>query len=113
MKVSILEQDCIRVKNKTICTITTAITDEVILESTIHTFTGIAKCSPEDEFDKTIGKRIAFARAETKAFKFYNKQLSTGVKIYSALIEDAKNLCEKLDKQITHNKKYIASFTEE
>lgn len=114
MKVSILEQSCVRVKNKTICTLIAAITDgKVIIESSVSTFIGIAKCSPEDKFDKTIGKRIAFARAETKAFRFYNKQLSDSVKVHSVLVEDAKNLCKKLEKQIAHNKEYITAFTEE
>lgn len=114
MKVTILEQSCVRVKNKTICAIIAAITDgKVIVESSVSTFTGIAKCSPEDKFDKTIGHRLAFARAETKAFKFYSKRLSDSVKVHSVLVEDAKNLCKKLEKQIAHNKEYITAFTEE
>jgi hypothetical protein len=111
MKITILEQSCVRVKNKTICAIIAAITDgKVIIESSVSTFIGIAKCSPEDKFDKTIGHRLAFTRAETKAFKFYNKKLSESVKVHTELIEDAKTLCEKLNKQIAHNKEYITTF---
>ena len=114
MKISIIEQHFKRIKNKTLCLVVTAITDGgIVIESSICTFTGIAKCSPEDKYNEKTGKRIAFARAETKAFKFYNKQLSNSIKIHSVLIEDAKNLCRKLDKQIAHNKEYITAFTEE
>lgn len=38
-----------------------------------HTFVGIAKCSPLDEFNEEKGKRIAESKAKVKAFKAYNK----------------------------------------
>ena len=114
MKLTILEQSCVRVKNKTICAIIAAITDgKVIIESSVSTFTGIAKCSPEDKFDKTIGHRLAFARAETKAFKFYSKKLRESTKVHTELIKDAEALCEKLNRQIAHNEDYITTFIEE
>ena len=114
MKISIIEQHFKRIKNKTFCIVIAAITDgKIVIDSSACTFIGIAKCSPEDKYDEKTGKRLAFARAETKAFKFYNKQLSNSIKIHSMIVEDAKNLCKKLDKQIAHNKEYIAVFTEE
>lgn len=114
MKISIIEQHFKRIKNKTLCIVVTAVTDgKVVIDSSVCTFVGVAKCSPEDKYDEKTGKRLAFARAETKAFKFYNNQLSNSAKVHSIIVEDVKNLCEKLDKQIAHNKKYIAAFTEE
>lgn len=38
------------------------------IEGPEHTTTGTAKCSPLDEFDETIGRRIAFARAAVGQF---------------------------------------------
>lgn len=34
-----------------------------------NTFVGIAKCSPEDEFDERVGKNLAFQRAYEKYLK--------------------------------------------
>ena len=113
MKITILERHHKRIKNKTVCLIITAIKDSgIIIESSVMTFTGIARCAPEDTYDKTIGERLSFTRAETRAFEFYNKQLSESVQVHTELIKDAKTLCEKLNRQIAHNKEYITAYTE-
>lgn len=41
-----------------------------------HTFVGIAKCSPLDNFDEEKGKRIAESKAKVKAFKAYNRMFT-------------------------------------
>jgi hypothetical protein len=35
------------------------------------TFTGIAKCNPDDVFDETVGKRVANYRAHMEFHKFH------------------------------------------
>ena len=71
----------------------------------------IAKCCPGDVFNEEIGKRIARAKAESKAYK-YAIEFSKG--IMTQLIEAKamfNNFIEKGNKSIEHNTKYIDSIT--
>ena len=38
-----------------------------------RSFVGIAQCSPEDTFDKEVGKKIAFDRLREKEHRMINK----------------------------------------
>lgn len=71
----------------------------------------IAKCCPGDVFNEEIGKRIARAKAESKAYKYaieYSKGIMTQVIKAKAMLN---NFIEKGNKSIEHNAKYIDSIT--
>lgn len=60
-----------------------------------HIVRGIAKCSPEDNFDVETGKRLAYLRCK---YKFAKKKLKHAKKVYNeAVIANAraKNNFEK------------------
>lgn len=72
---------------------------------------GTAKCNKDDKFDFEIGKKIALARAESKAYKV-NK------KVCNDIINNCENRLKELipfrDKAIgciEHNKEYIANIS--
>lgn len=72
---------------------------------------GIAKCSPNDTFDVEIGKQIAYARAENKAYDIARKYVEKTKRD----IDNIKFLCDKfVDKAsycIEHNNEYIDALT--
>lgn len=109
MKITVLKQDIKRFKNQTVAFLDVALIDDnnVISEAA---FKGIAKCNPEDEYNFNVGKRIALARAEIKAYKYYNKFLIEFNDCYQRLATDSANLYDKLRKQISHNKEYIGDI---
>ena len=73
------------------------------------TATGVATCGPEDNFDKKVGREIAEARAEAKAYKHAEKLLKryvkTAVDAYSNMLLafEAKADCVQ-----RHNAEYTA-----
>ena len=67
MKITILKQDIKRFKNQTVAFLEVALTDNNITTGKTAV-KGIARCCPEDEYNFNIGKRIALARAEIKAY---------------------------------------------
>jgi len=52
------------------------------------TYIGIAKCSPEDEWDEEKGKRLALIRAKRKRSKDINRVLTRAIQIMKREIED-------------------------
>ena len=62
-------------------------TDKYAIE---NIFTGIAKCSPEDEFDLEYGKRLALDRAKAKR----SKAIKDGIRRY---ITDIKGQIYRLE----------------
>lgn len=57
------------------------------------TVTAKARCSSEDSFDETIGKRIAESRAKAKAFKIAKN-------VWSCIAEDFKNASRKAEEMM-------------
>lgn len=106
MKITILKQDIKRFKNQTVAFLEVGLTDNNIIFDKVSV-TGTARCCPEDEYNFNIGKRIALARAEIKAYKYYKKFLVEFNDCYQRLATDSANLYDKLRKQISHNKEYI------
>lgn len=109
MKITVLGQEIKRFKNQTVAFLEVALTDgnNVIDETSVK---GIAKCNPEDEYNFNIGRRIALARAEIKAYKYYKKFLIEVNDYYQRLATDSADLYDKLRKQISHNKEYIGDI---
>lgn len=109
MKITILKQDIKRFKNKTIAFLEVALTNNNVIFGKISV-TGTARCCPEDEYNFKIGKRIALARAEIKAYKYYKNFLIELNDVYQTLATDSAALYDKLRKQISHNKEYIGDI---
>ena len=76
-----------------------------------HTVTGVAICGPDDKFNKQVGREIAEARAEAKAYK----HAAILVKKYVKAVADAyANMSlefeAKADQVQRHNKEYVAEI---
>lgn len=73
------------------------------------TATGVATCGPEDNFDKKVGREIAEARAEAKAYKHAEKLLKKYVK---TVVDAYSNMLlafeAKADCVQRHNAEYTA-----
>ena len=106
MKLTVLSQEIKRYKNQTVAFLEVGLTDNNVIFDKISV-TGTARCCPEDEYNFKIGKRIALARAEIRAYKYYKKFLIDFNDCYQRLATDSANLYDKLRKQINHNKEYI------
>lgn len=106
MKITVIKQDIKRFKNQTVAFLEVALTNNgVIIDST--EVKGIAKCNPEDEYNFNIGRRIALARAEIKAYKYFKPYLENISELYKIISEKAGLAATKLERQIAHNKEYI------
>lgn len=53
-----------------------------------HSFTGKARCAPEDEWDEETGKLIAFARAKDKCYRSFFKRANIFVQAVDARLGD-------------------------
>ena len=51
-------------------------------------YVGVAKCSPEDEWDEEKGKRLALIRAKRKRSKDINRVITRAIQIMKREIED-------------------------
>lgn len=109
MKLSVLSQDFTRDKFNTYCCILVALKDKDgnIIKPSAKRFVGVARCCPEDTFNFAIGKKISLARAELKAFDYFDRKLTEMQVIADNLVNEAKQLRDKLFKQYCHNNKYI------
>ena len=112
MKITVLSQEIKRIKNQTGATIFTCITlknkksgkkKRVLIKK----FEAHANCSSEDKYNFNIGRKIALARAEIKAYNYYTKLLIDINDMHQTIATDCANLYDKLRKQIRHNKEYI------
>ena len=75
----------------------------------VHTATGVAICGPEDNFDKRVGREIAGARAESKAYKHAEKLVKKYVKTIVDTYNDMVLAFEaKADHVQCHNAEYSA-----
>ncbi len=109
MKITVLKQNIKRFGKTTLAFLEVALIDgnNVIDKTSV---TGTARCCPEDEYNFKIGKRIALARAEIRAYRYYEKLLIEFNDCYQRLATDSANLYDKLRKQISHNKEYIGDI---
>lgn len=107
MKLKVLKTEIKRSKNITTCFLTVALNDNGETSGcTMKTFVASAYCHDEP-YDFKTGKRIALARAEIKAYKYYRKCLKEAYNISKKLYEDSFELYNKLEKQIIHNRVYL------
>lgn len=106
MKITVLKQDIKRFKNCTIAFLEVALTNNNIILDKIS-ITGTARCCPEDKYDFKIGKRIALARAEIRAYKYFKESMKNAINISKRFYDESSELHDKLVNQIAHNKNYI------
>ena len=112
MKITVLNQEIKRFKNQTVATIFTCITLESKKSGRKKRvfpkrFKAFATCSSEDKYDFNIGRKIALARAEIKAYNYYTRLLIDLNDMHQTIATDCVNLYDKLRKQIRHNIEYI------
>lgn len=70
---------------------------------------GVARCPPEI-FNINIGKKLARARAEQKAFLQYREILQDKLKPYQLKVNEFQQNIDKVNKCISHQREYIKSF---
>lgn len=109
MKITVLSQEIRRFKNQTVAFLEVALTNNnTIIDKTA--VKGTARCCPEDEYNFNIGKRIALARAEIKAYEYYKKILVDLNYMHQTIATSSADLYDKLRRQISHNKEYIGDI---
>lgn len=107
MKLKVLKTEIKRSNNITTCYLTVALNDNgKIVKPTIKTFIAKAKCHDEP-YNFKIGKRIALARAEIKAYKYFKEGMKNAMDVSNKLYERSSELYNKLEKQIAHNRVYL------
>ena len=79
---------------------------------TVYTATGKATCNGDDVFNKHIGREIAEARAEAKAYKhvqtLVNKQVKEVIKKYYDMTLEFDERADFIQK---HNAEYVADIS--
>lgn len=76
-----------------------------------HTATGVAICGPDDKFNKQVGREIAEARAEAKAYKHAALLVKKYVKaVAEAYANMSLEFEAKADHVQRHNKEYVAEI---
>ena len=112
MKLSVLSQNFKRVKNKTHAAIIVTLLDSNGngIEGTTKIFKGVAKCCPEDTYDFNIGKKIALARAELKAYNNFDKICIKVIEHSEKELKELNEFREKLWNQYKHNDSYISKL---
>lgn len=72
---------------------------------------GVAKLDPKDTFSLEVGKKVARAKAESRAYDFVSKRLCKALRDF---IEDvgtsANKFFGKTDSVIEHNNEYLSGF---
>lgn len=76
----------------------------------VHTATGIAICGPEDNFDKRVGREIAGARAESKAYKHAEKLVKKYVK---TIVDTYNNMVLAFEAKADHVQRHNAEYSAE
>lgn len=109
IKLSIIDTIYTRKRNIVICQLRVYASRGA---ATFRSFTGVAKCSPEDNFDFNKGKKLALARAEIKARRYYSNVNKKLINKYKEYINIAEAFVLDCDFQIEHNKNYIKNLIE-
>lgn len=97
-------------KGVTVCKLTSVLRDE---NKTIYyefNTIGKAKISGNDTFDALIGRRISFAKAESKAYSRASKMFEKIIPNYIQSINTFRNFTEKAKNCVEKNNKYIEQY---
>lgn len=72
---------------------------------------GVSKLDPRDEFDENIGKKVARAKAESKAYEYASQNMYKAfTKFIDELGNAANNFFKKTESVIEHNLRYLEQF---
>lgn len=75
--------------------------------------TGIATCSPKDEYDVEKGKKIARARAEANIYIEFKKYLKDWINTFDKMECELIAARNKSEEYIQHQKDYIESLIDD
>lgn len=67
-----------------------------------NTFTGVAKCSPEDENNELYAEKLATTRAKIKAYKHYRKHLKKEIIRAKKELEFLESVIDNINYIIDH-----------
>lgn len=70
-------------------------------------FYGVARLHPDDKYEKKMGQRISFAKAERKAYKHARKNIHKDIQKLEEVLETARDFYNKADNCFVHNNDYI------
>lgn len=76
-------------------------------------FVGVAKCSPDDEWDENIGRIIAFSRAKDNLLKSFFKRAQFYVTSIEDWLDDAVEILNNLGNKLTNNSDHRHAYIEE
>lgn len=71
---------------------------------------GVARVGENDAFDANVGKKVALARAEQKAYKKVQKRLDQKVVELLSVLDKIGKFRHKAFNVIEHNREYINKF---
>ena len=104
----ILSYECFPDTKEVICTI--VVFDNYWCQREPRIFSGIGEAKNGDSYDEEIGKKVALAKAEKKAYKFYKHHLTEAYKMCLEDLENFKCAIGKCERIIEHNSEYIKKF---
>ena len=97
-------------KGVTVCKLTSVLKDENRTMYYEFNTIGKAKVSGNDTFDSLTGRRISFAKAESKAYNKTSKILEKVTINYIQSINTFRNFTEKAENCVEKNNKYIEQY---
>lgn len=111
IKVRIKKEKYTTVEETTKCRL---LIEAQITPSWYHKFyvAGWSNCNPEDTYDESIGRKIAKARAVTKAYKEAYRRATKYLKRQLMYIDSFNRFQNKVSNVIYGNQKYLERFTD-
>lgn len=77
----------------------------------VMTSYSVAKLDPTDTFDVDKGKRVARAKAESKAYdKVSQKMVKMFCEFMDDTVDEMNTFCEKANGVVEHNSRYLEGF---
>ena len=104
----VLSYECFPDTKEVICTI--VVSDNYWCQTEPRVFSGIGEAKNGDPYDEEIGKKVALAKAEKKAYQFYKYYLTESYKMCLENLESFKCAISKCERIIEHNLEYIKKF---
>lgn len=71
---------------------------------------GIARLSPNDDWDENAGMKVALAKAENKAYEQVCVNLKEYMRSINTVVNQCKDFFYKSANVIEHNDKYLSKF---
>ena len=71
---------------------------------------GVAFTNKGDTFDETIGKKVALAKAENKAYNYVFNYYKRGLKDLFKALDVLEDFAYKVQRVVEHNVEYIKKF---